>query len=147
MHPLYLIHEVKIALIEVMNPHIPILSTAGIASPLRVNSDGIKRPEMPLDSTNLIFEDFMIEPRFELSLPGGGRCDIHGSLASSEYDEVLLRGYCSGVQGCVGDIGFEQLEIPCRYDLGSSAMNPRSSGRAHLCSFVLGSCNEIRPVW
>jgi hypothetical protein len=122
MHPLYLIHEIEIALIEMMNPHIPILSTAGVASPLRVNSDGIKRPKMSLDSTNLIFEDLVVEPRFKLSLPGGGRCDIHGSLASSEYDEVLFGGYCSGVQGCVGDVAFEQLEIPGRYKLGPSAI-------------------------
>lgn len=123
MHLLYFIHEVEIAFIEVMNPHITILSTAGIASPLGINGDSIERPKMPLDSTDFIFEDLMVEPRFELSLPGGCCCDIHSSLTSSEYDEVFLRRYCRGVQGCVGDVGFEQLEITGRYDLGSSAMN------------------------
>lgn len=94
MFPFDLVHEVEIGLVELMHPYVSILTATTITGVQRVNSDGIQWAKVPSHSPDLLFENFMEEAGFELSLPRGGSGDIHGSLATAEYNKVLSR--CDG---------------------------------------------------
>ena len=52
---------------------------------------------MTLDAANLVFEDLVVEPRFELSLALGSCRDVAGFLAAAEDYKVLLWGEGCGV--------------------------------------------------
>ena len=69
MLPLYLVHERKVPLVEVMHPHIPVLTTTGISSSLRIHRDRIQWSKMSLHSAYFLFKNLVIEPRFEFPLP------------------------------------------------------------------------------
>lgn len=58
---------------------------------------GIKRTKVTLDTTNLVFEDFVIEPCFELSLSLGSCRDFAGFLAAAEDYKVFFGGEGCGV--------------------------------------------------
>lgn len=45
---------------------------------------------MATDSTNLLFENFVVETRFEFTLSGVGCGNVHSGLSSSEDDEILV---------------------------------------------------------
>lgn len=52
--------------------------------------------EVALDTPDLLFEDLVPEPRLELSLPEGGRCNAHGVLATTEKHlctQISTAGY------------------------------------------------------
>lgn len=89
---LNLIHEIKVPFIEMMDPDISILASAGVASPRGVDSDGIQGPEMAFDATDLVFEYSVVEARFEFALAGGCLGDFRGGLAATDDDEVFFRG-------------------------------------------------------
>ena len=50
----------------------------------------VKRTEMTLDTTDLILEDFVIEPCLKFTLPLRGSSDITGFLATAEDNKVFL---------------------------------------------------------
>lgn len=79
-----------------VHPDIPIFASAGVASPRRVHCNGVQRPEMAFDATNLVFENPMVEARFEFPLSGGCLRDFRGGLAATDDDEFLFRSNCCG---------------------------------------------------
>jgi hypothetical protein len=63
------------------------------------------------DTANLVFKDLVVEPRLEFTLARGRGGDVHGGLATAEYDKVLLGGDGGAVEGGVGCVGLENLEV------------------------------------
>jgi hypothetical protein len=65
---LHLVHEVKVRLVKCVHPHITVLSSTGICCALWVDSYGVQRSKMTSYPANLVFEDLVVKPSFELSL-------------------------------------------------------------------------------
>lgn len=86
---------------------------------------------MPFHPTDFILKDLVIETRFELALARGRGGDVHGSLATAEDDKGFFGREGSGVEWCVGRVGFEELEIPRGDQFGG---------------FVFGGGNEVGAV-
>jgi hypothetical protein len=76
-----------------------------------VYGDIVEGPEMTAHTTNFLHEDLVVEARLKLSLAGRCGSDVHGGLSTAE-DNVVLDG-CDGsaVEGCVGDVGLEDVEL------------------------------------
>lgn len=70
-----------------------------------------QRTEVASYATDLVLEDLVVETRLELSLAGGGRGDVHGRLATAQDHVVLLRGDACAVEGRVGGVRLEELEV------------------------------------
>lgn len=115
--PLNLVVEVEVALVEVVNSDVSILSAAGVALACRVGSDSVQRTEVTSHTTNFVLEDFVIEPSLKLTLTGRSSGNIHSGLTTTEDDEFLLGGDSGTVEGCVGCIGLEDLKIAGRDEL------------------------------
>lgn len=77
---------------------------------------------MATNPTNLILEDLVVEPRLEFTLASGSGGDIHGGLTTTEDDEVLLAGDASAVEGGIGGVGLEDLEVPGGDELGEAGL-------------------------
>ena len=60
----------------------------------------------------------MIEPSFELPLPGGGSGDVHCRLPAAEDHEGFLGSERGGVEGGVGRVGFEECEVAAADQFG-----------------------------
>lgn len=134
-----------------MHAHIAIFAPARIASPLWVHGDGVQRAEMSLDSPDFILKNAVVKSSFEFALSGGRGGDVHGGLATAEDDEGFLRGYSGGVDGRVGDIGFQELEGPRRYYLkntleGTGGRGWRNLWGGDLGGFVFGGGYEVSPI-
>lgn len=66
---LYLVHEIKVSLVEMMDPDVAIFAPAGVASPRWVHGDGVQRSEMTFDASYLVLEDSVVEACLKLPLP------------------------------------------------------------------------------
>lgn len=109
--PLNLVHEVEVWLVEVVHAHVTILSSTAVSGALWVHGDVVERTEMTTHTTNLLHEDLVVEAGFKLSLTGRSGGDVHGGLSSTE-DNVVFDGCDSGaVEGCVGDVRLEDVEL------------------------------------
>lgn len=86
---------------------------------------------MATDTADLLLEDLVVEPRLELTLAGGGRGDVHSGLSTTQDDEVLLGGDGGAVEGGVGDVCLEKLEV---------------AGGDELGGLVLGGGDEVGAV-
>lgn len=115
--PLNLVVEVEVALVEVVNSHVSVLSAAGVALACGVSSDGVEGTEMASHTANLVFEHLVVETGLELTLTGRGSGNIHGGLTTTEDDEVLLGGNGGAIEGCVGYVGLKDLEVAGRNEL------------------------------
>jgi len=102
--PLHLVQEVKVWLVEVMYPHVTVLSSAAVSSALRMHGDVVERAEVTPHTTNLLTEDLVVEAGLEFSLACARGCDIHGGLSTSEDNVVFDRGHGGAVEGGVGGI-------------------------------------------
>lgn len=100
-----------------MNSHVSILSTARVTLAGRVGSDGVERAEMATHTADLVLEDLVVETSLELTLSGRGSGDIHGGLTTSEDDKVLLGGDGGTVDGGIGGVSLENLEVLGRDEL------------------------------
>jgi len=115
--PLDLVQEVEIALVELVDTHVSVLTTAAVALSGGISSHCVERAEMATDTANLLFENLVVEARLELSLPCRGCCDIHSCLSTAEDDEILLDGHRGAVERGVSDVGLENLEVLGRDEL------------------------------
>jgi hypothetical protein len=115
--PLNLVHEVEVGLVEVVNTDVTVLTTGGIGGTGGVDIDGVKGTEVTTDTANLVFEDLVVEAGLEFTLAGGGGCDIHGGLTTTENHVVLLGGDGGGVEGSVGGVGLEDVEVASGQEL------------------------------
>lgn len=97
-------------LVEVVHSDIPVLSSDSVPRPLRMARDSVARPEPALCPRELLLEDAVPEPDFELSLPRTGRGDVHGVLSAAEEDVRVLGKQRGGVEGSGGDVGFDDFE-------------------------------------
>lgn len=77
-----------------------------------------QRTKVATDSTNLLFENLVVETRFEFTLSGVGSGDIHSSLSSAEDDEVLVGRDGGAVKRGVGYVGLEDFEVGGVDELG-----------------------------
>jgi len=109
--PLNLIHEVEIALVELVHTNVTVLTSTGIALAGGVGSDGIEGTEVATHATNLVLKDLVVKTSLELALSGRGGCDIHGGLATTEDDEILLGGNRGAVEGSIGGVRLHDLEV------------------------------------
>ena len=102
--------EVKVGRVEVVHTHVTVLTTGAVALASGVDSDVVERTEVTTHTANLLLEDLVVEAGLELTLAGRGGGDVHGGLTTTE-DNVVLRvgGDGGGVEGCVGDVGLEDL--------------------------------------
>lgn len=69
--------------------------------------------EMTADTANLVFENFVIEASLEFALTR--RCCGHfrGGLTTTKNDIVLLRRHGGTVDGGVGRISLQDLQVVC----------------------------------
>jgi len=104
--PLNLISKFEISPVKRMHPHIPILPSTCISPSQGIRCHGVQRPEMPLHAPDLVFEDFVVEARFEFSLARGGGSYVHSGLAAAEDYEGFFGGDGGAVEGGVGGVGF-----------------------------------------
>jgi hypothetical protein len=104
-----LVHEVKVWLVKVMHTDVSVLSSTAVSGSLWVHGDVVEGTKVTTYTANLLHEDLMIEAGFELSLAGGCGGDVHGSLSSTEDNVVFYWGDGSAVEGCVGDVGFQDI--------------------------------------
>lgn len=93
-----------------MNTDVTVLTTGRISGAEGVAGDRVEGSEMSTDTSNLVFEDLVIESCFELSFSCRGGGDITGFLATAENDKVLASGDGGGVEGSVGHVGLEDFE-------------------------------------
>lgn len=116
--PLDLVVEVEVALVEVVNSHVAVLSAACVALAGGVGGDGVEGTEVASHTADLVLEDLVVESGLELSLAGRGSGDVHGGLTTTEDDKVLLGGDCGAVEGSIGNVCLENLEVAGRDELG-----------------------------
>jgi hypothetical protein len=116
--PFDLVVEVEVALVEVVNSHVSVLSAAGVALARRVGGDSVEGTEVTSHTADLVLENLVVETGLELTLTGGGSCDIHGCLTTTEDDKILLGGDGGTVEGCIGNVSLEDLEVTGRDELG-----------------------------
>lgn len=116
--PFNLVHEIKVALVKIVHPDISILTTTRIGNALRMDGNGIQGPEMTAHPPNLVLEDLVVEPRLKLALACTRSRDVHGCLSTAQNDEIFLRGYGCGVEGCISGVGFEDFEVAGADDFG-----------------------------
>jgi len=69
-----------------MDPDISVFTTTCVTCSLWMCSDRVQWTKVASDSTDLVFEDFMIEAGFEFTLTGLCGGDIARFLTSSEDD-------------------------------------------------------------
>jgi hypothetical protein len=109
--PLNLVHEVKVGLVEVVHAHITVLSSTAVSGALGMYGNVVEGTEVTTDTANLLHEDLVVEARFEFSLASRSGGDVHGSLSSTK-DNVVFYGSDGGaVEGCIGDIGFQDVQL------------------------------------
>ena len=109
--PLNLVHEVVVALVEVVDTDVTVLTTAGVALAGRIGGDRVEGTEVTAHATNLALEDLVVETGLEFTLAGRGGGDIHGGLTATEDNVVLLASDGSAVKRGVGGVGLENLEV------------------------------------
>lgn len=109
--PLDLVVEVEVTLVKVVNSHISVLSAARITLAGRVGCYGVEGTEMASHTADLVLKDLVVETSLKLTLSGRGSGDIHGGLTTSEDDKVLLGGDGGTVDGGIGGVGLENLEV------------------------------------
>lgn len=106
-----LVHEIKVGLVKVVHTNVTVLTTGGICCAVGVDVNRVEGTEVASDTANLVLEHLVVETGLEFTLPGGGGCDIHGGLATTQ-DHVVLFGSDGGaVQGSIGNVCFENGEI------------------------------------
>lgn len=93
-----------------MNTYVSVFSARRIANAGRVDGDRVQGTEVAPDTADLVLEYLVVESGLKLSLSGGGGSHIHGSLATTEHDEVLLCRYGCSVERCIGSVGLEDFE-------------------------------------
>lgn len=96
-------------------------------------------------TTNLLGEDLVVETRFELTLAGRGGCDVHGGLSSSEDDVVFYGGDGGAVEGCVGDVGLEDVEGLDIDELGGLVLGGGDEVCAVCGPLEVGDCLMLAP--
>jgi hypothetical protein len=68
-------------------------------------------------TADLVLEDFVVEAGLKLSLPGAGGRDVASVLTTAEADKVLLGQDGGAVEGRVGDVRLEHVELRGRDEL------------------------------
>ena len=126
-----LVAEVEESLVEVVDAHVTVLAATGVALARGVGGDCVEGTEMASDAANLVLEDLVVEASLKFTLARGGSGDIHGGLTTTQNHEVLLRGHGGAVEGCVGGVGLEHLEV---------------AGGNQLGRLVLGGGDEVGAV-
>jgi hypothetical protein len=111
LFPLDLVHEVEVALVEVVDTDVAVLTTAGVALARGIGGDGVEGTEVASHAADLVLEDLVVESSLKLTLASRGLGDFHGGLATSEDDKVLLGGDGGAVERCVGRVVLEDLEV------------------------------------
>lgn len=66
---------------------------------------------MTSNSANFLFENLVVESGFEFTLSSRSLCDTHSILATSENNKFLLGSYGSAVEGSVGDVCLQNLQV------------------------------------
>lgn len=115
--PLNLVEEIEVALVEVVDTDVAVLSAACVALAGRVGGDGVEGAEVAPHAADLVLEDLVVEAGLELALSRGGSGDVHGGLATAEDDEVLLGGDGGAVEGGIGCVGLDDGEVAGRDEL------------------------------
>lgn len=129
--PLNLVVEVEVALVEVVDTDVTVLTSTSVGAASRVSGNGVEGTEVATDTANLVFEDLVVESSLESTLATGSGGDFHGGLTTSEDDKVLLGGNGGAVKGSVCRVCLKGGEIASRDELGS---------------LVSASSDEVGPV-
>lgn len=150
--PLNLVVEIEIALVEVVDTDVTVLSSTGVASAGGVSSNGVEGTEVATDTANLVFENLVVESGLESTLAVGGGGDFHGGLTTSQNNEVLLGSDCGAVKRGVCRVSFEGREVASRDELLKGlelAEHNKSTSirrQSYLGSLVSASSDEVGPV-
>ena len=143
--PLHLVLEVKVRLIEVVHAHVSVLTTRAVRSTLRVHGHVVQRTEVTTYTADFLGEDLVVETGFEFTLSGGGGCDIHGGLSSSEDDVLFYGGDGGAVEGCVGDVGLQDVEGLDVEKLGGLVLGGGDEVCAVCGPLEVGDCVVLAP--
>lgn len=100
-----------------VNTHVTVLTTRRVSGTGGVNIDGVEGTEVTTDTANLVFENLVVETGLEFTLASGGSCDIHGGLTTTQNHVFLLGSDRGGVEGSIGGIGLEDVEIASGQEL------------------------------
>lgn len=80
--------EIKIVLIEFIQPNEPILSATSERFPIRMECQAVNGTEMASDPSEFFFENQMVEFRFETTLGRQRLCYLHCLFTTAQYDVV-----------------------------------------------------------
>lgn len=108
---LHLVCEIEIPLIKLVHSNVAILASTSIPLSIGVGCDRVEGSEMTSDSTNLLFEDLVVESSLKLSLTSCCGSHIHSCLSTAEDYKVFLGCDGCAVQWCVGHVGLHDFEI------------------------------------
>mmetsp|Transcript_13794 Transcript_13794/g.28966 ORF Transcript_13794/g.28966 Transcript_13794/m.28966 type:complete len:342 (-) Transcript_13794:148-1173(-) len=101
-----------------MESHVSVFGTAGIVSSVWIDRESIDGPEMALDGSEFLLVDQPKKARLELSHLSGGRRHGHGLLTTAQQDVVLGLADDRVVDGSIGGVGPEVLEVDGVVELG-----------------------------
>lgn len=137
-----LVAEVEESLVEMVDAHVAVLTTTGVALARGVGGDCVEGTEVATDTADLVLEDLVVEAGLEFTLARGRGGDIHGGLATTQNHKVLLRGHGGTVQRRVGGVGLEHLQVAGGDQLGrlvfgggdevGAVLRPLKIGKLHV---------------
>ena len=82
-----------------------------------MDRDSVKWTEVPSDTADFVFEDFVVEPSLELALTSRGRRDFHCRLTTTKDNIVLLSCDGSRVERGISHVCLEDAQVSRRQDL------------------------------
>jgi len=103
--------HIQIALVEMVQPHVPVFCSARIIHSIWIDRNCIDRTEMPFDASKFFFVDEMEKTRLEFADLSRCRRDGHGFLSSTKQDVIFLLAYDSIVDRAISLVCFEVLQI------------------------------------
>jgi hypothetical protein len=126
-----------------VHAHVTVLSSTAVSGALGMYGDVVEGTEVTTDTANLLHEDLVVEARFELSLAGRGGGDVHGGLSSSKDNVVFDGGDGGAVEGRVGDVGLQNVELLNVDELGTVSIGGEDCIRLRLRTLAVLSLDAV----
>ena len=101
----------KVRWIEIVNPHVTVLSAGAVPLTIRVERDAIYRPKVTFDAPELLLEHQVEETRVELPDPRRRRRDVHGILPAAQHHVFQYRADRRGIDWAFRLVRLQQHEI------------------------------------
>jgi len=103
--------EVEVVFVELVHPHVSILTAASISLTVGSEHDGVDGAEVALHPPELLLEHHVEEPSLELAHPAAGGGDLHGVLAAAKDDVVEDGRHGGGVHWTLRHVPLHHGEV------------------------------------